>query len=149
MRSWGTDPAPPTDGHAEREYERNQGKESLRRTPLPQTENEYDTLYQSSEYVGSNVARPQVANQSRDQVFDNSLSSSGGGAGRAEQGVGHIRGGGGGATTAGAYSGQGFDQRFELQNLAGNHNGAATGTQSMAPGDTPFVSSLNKMQYTR
>lgn len=131
MRSWGSQPAPPSDAHAEREHERNQGKESLRRTPLPQTENEYDTLYQSSEYFGSNIVRPQVANRSRDQDFEARMPPASSEE-EERRDVGHGRGG---------HLGQVQNERIELRNLTNNGGGQPWPSQ-----ESPFVSSLNKIR---
>jgi diacylglycerol diphosphate phosphatase / phosphatidate phosphatase len=64
IRSWATQPTGPTDAQAEREYERDTGREPLRSAPLPTNENEY-VNQSSTNYTGSNVFRAQVASSGR------------------------------------------------------------------------------------
>ena len=68
IRSWGTEPAGPSDVHREREFARDEGRESLRATPLPQTHDEYESFYPQNSYSSSNlpkqIIRPLVQHDS-------------------------------------------------------------------------------------
>ena len=140
IRSWGTEPAGPSDGHREREFARDEGRESLRATPLPQTHDEYESSYPQNQYHGSNVHKQIVRPLMRhDSTAGSSVQDIPFGTmetvreeqdrrqrGRTEE------------------EEEEEEERMEMERLPRDHSAISRNSE-----DSPLVASLHNLQYNR